>query len=78
MGKHRRFAVCIRNTGDLASLERRKLYEVIDDSDAENDSMLRVVDESGEDYLFPADMFAVVDLPSSVEEAVLHAVEAAA
>ncbi len=77
MGKHRRFAVCIRNTGYLASLELRKLYEVIDDSDAENDSMLRVVDESGEDYLFPADMFAVVDLPSSVEEAVLHAVEAA-
>ena len=77
MAKHRRFAVCIRNTGYLASLELRKLYEVIDDSDAENDSMLRVVDESGEDYLFPADMFAVVDLPSSVEEAVLHAVEAA-
>jgi hypothetical protein len=77
MTKHRRFAVCIRNTGYLASLELRKLYEVIDDADAENDSLLRVVDESGEDYLFPADMFAVVDLPSSVEEAVVHAGEIA-
>lgn len=77
MGKHRRFVVCIKNTGYLASLELRKLYEVIDDADADKDGMLRVVDESGEDYLFSAGMFAIVEVPSSAEEAVLHAFEAA-
>jgi len=68
-----RFAVCIRNTGYLASLELRKLYEVLDDADAETDGMIRVIDESGEDYLFPASMFVAAPLPAAVEEAVLHA-----
>jgi len=47
-----RFAVCIRNTGYEASLERNKIYVVIRDETAERDGDLRVVDESGEDYLF--------------------------
>ena len=51
------FAICIKNSGYLASLKLRKLYEVIDDPEAEKDDMLRVIDESGEDYLFPSDMF---------------------
>lgn len=57
MAEHTRFAVCIKNSGYAASLELRKLYEVIEDSDAEKDDMIRVVDESGEDYLYPADRF---------------------
>jgi len=73
MPKHPRFAVCIRNTGYLASLELRKLYEVVDDPDAEQDGMIRVIDESGEDYLFPLSMFVAAPLPAADEEAVLHA-----
>jgi hypothetical protein len=70
---HPRFVICIRNSGYLASLELRKLYEVIEDPQAETDDMLRVIDESGEDYLYPNDMFIAAPLPASVEEAVLHA-----
>lgn len=68
-----RFAVCIRNSGYLASLELRKLYEVIEDAEAAGDGMLRVIDESGEDYLFPSDMFVFAPLPAAVEQAVLRA-----
>ena len=67
------FAVCIRNKGNEASLELRKLYELVPDLDAEGDGMLRVIDESGEDYLFPAGLFVLAPLPPSVEEAVHHA-----
>lgn len=61
-----RFVVCISNEGYPASLERRKLYRVMSDPDAERDGMLRVVDESGEDYLYPKARFAAVDLPAAV------------
>jgi hypothetical protein len=77
MKEHPRFAVCVRNTGHPASLELRKLYQVLNDRAGETDGMLRVIDESGEDYLFPADLFIVVPLPEAVEEAVLQAVETA-
>lgn len=77
MAEHPRFAVCVKNVGYAASLELRKLYQVIDDPEAERDDMIRVIDESGEDYLFPSDMFAFVPLPASVEEAVLQAVATA-
>jgi hypothetical protein len=77
MNEHPRFAVCIKNAGYLASLELRKLYQVVDDQEAEDDGMLRIIDESGEDYLFPASMFIMVSLPAAVEEAVLDAVEKA-
>ena len=70
---HSHFAVCVRNTGNEESLELRKLYAVISDPDAEKDGMIRVIDESGEDYLFPAAFFVLVPLPLAVEEAVLHA-----
>ena len=63
--------------GYLASLELRKLYQVVDDPEAEVDGMLRVIDESGEDYLFPSSMFMLAPLPASVEEALLHVVETA-
>lgn len=77
MAEHRRFAVCIKNAGYPASLELRKLYQVLDDLEAQKDDMIRVIDESGEDYLFPSDMFVFVTLPASVEEAVLQAVDGA-
>jgi hypothetical protein len=57
MAQHPRFAVCVQNAGNEASLELRKLYEIISDPDAEKDGMLRVIDESGEDYSFPAHFF---------------------
>jgi len=78
MSEHARFAVCIQNTGYLASLEVRKLYEVVDDPAAEQDAMIRVIDESGEDYLYPSRMFVLAPLPAAVEEAVLHATESTA
>ena len=71
------FAVCVRNTGNEASLELRKLYQVLSDPDANNDGMLRVIDESGEDYLFPSSFFVLATLPAAVEEAVQHAVATA-
>ena len=75
MSEQTRFAVCINNTGYAASLELRKLYEVISDPEAEKDQMIRVIDESGEDYLYSSDRFVLAPLPASVEQAVLHATE---
>jgi hypothetical protein len=70
----RQFAVCVRNEGYEASLELRKIYEVLPDSVAARHRQLRVIDESGEDYLFPAAWFAVVALPAPTRRAVLAAV----
>ncbi len=67
-----RFAVCIHNTGYEASLERNKIYVVIPDETAERDGDLRVVDESGEDYLFSADRFVAVDVPATVRASLLE------
>ena len=75
MAEHTRFAVCINNVGYAASLEVRKLYEVIADAEAEKDQMIRIVDESGEDYLYSADRFVLAPLPTAVEQAVLHATD---
>ena len=63
------YVICIRNEGNAASLELRKLYRVVPDAEAERTAMLRVVDESGEDYMFPADWFIPIDLPESVTRA---------
>jgi len=67
------FAVCVRNDGYAASLERRKLYQVLPDALASEHGQLRVIDESGEDYLYPQDYFLLVALPEPVERAVLGA-----
>src|SRR5258708_40117440 len=69
----RRFAVCVRNDGYEASLERNKIYAVLPDDEAERDGDLRVVDESGEDYLFSADRFVAIDVPSAVRASLLNA-----
>jgi len=70
--------VCVRNAGYLASLELRKLYEVLEDAEAASDDMIRVIDESGEDYLYPSDMFVFAPLPAAVEQAVARAGEPSA
>ena len=63
------FAVCVENSGYGASLEVRKLYVVLDDAGAEANDLIRVVDESGEDYLYPARLFQKLDLPGEVHRA---------
>lgn len=65
--------VCVDNSGYEAALEPRKLYALLPDSDAEVQGLLRVVDESGEDYRYPAKNFHKVELPAAVRRAVLHA-----
>ena len=69
MTRKERFVLCIRNGSYKASLEPRKIYRALDDPRAETDSMLRVIDESGEDYLFPADLFVAIKLPSKAKPA---------
>ena len=67
------FVVCLQNDEYPASLEVRKLYRVVVDRDAEAHGQLRVIDESGEDYLYPVGYFAAVELPAPVEAALLRA-----
>ena len=67
--KRHSWVVCVRNEGYEVSLERRKIYEVIPDAGAETHNQLGVIDESGEDYLFPASYFAVIELPAAVRRA---------
>jgi hypothetical protein len=69
----RRFVVCVRNDGYEASLERNKIYAVLPDKNAERDGELRVVDESGEDYLFSADRFVSIEVPAAVRQSLLKA-----
>lgn len=64
--------VCTENKGYEASLELRKLYEAIPDADAEKHGQLRVIDESGEDYLYPKSFFIAVKLPQPVVERIFH------
>lgn len=71
--KGARFVVCVNNADYPASLELHKIYCVLPDEDAEVDGDLRVVDESGEDYLYPTDYFVVVELPKAVEKSLLRA-----
>lgn len=67
------FVICIRNQGS-EDLDLRKIYQVLTDEAATEDGYLRVIDESGEDYLYPADYFIRIDLPQEVEQALLIAV----
>ena len=69
----RRFAVCVRNRGYEASLERNKIYVVVPDREAEKEGDVRVVDESGEDYLYPAAWFVAVEVPKAVRASLLKA-----
>ena len=67
------FAICVQNENYPASLELRKVYQVLPDVESDRHRMLRIVDESGEDYLYPADYFMKVELPKPVQDALLKA-----
>jgi len=69
----KQLVVCVSNEGYLASLEKRKIYVALRDADAEKHGLLRIVDESGEDYLFPKTFFRSIALPQAVRKAVLAA-----
>ena len=69
----RQLVVCIENDGYPASLEKRKIYVALRDLPAEKRGLLRVVDESGEDYLYPKGFFRLIDLPQTLKRAVLAA-----
>jgi hypothetical protein len=62
-----RFAVCVRNKGYEVSLERNKIYALVPDAEAEREGDVRVVDESGEDYLYSADWFVPIEVPEAVQ-----------
>lgn len=66
MKKHK-FVICVKNEGFEASLEVRKVYDLLPDAEAEDHGMLRVIDESGEDYLFPENFFVPIDLPAPLQ-----------
>src|SRR6266852_6048568 len=65
------FAVCIHNTGYPASLELHKIYRVLPDQDAAAEGDLRVIDESGEDYLYSAERFVPISVPDAVQKSLL-------
>lgn len=67
------FAVCLNNEDYKASLEVGKIYRVIDDEEARANELIRVIDESGEDYAFSANRFYPIEVPKPVEEALLAA-----
>lgn len=67
-----RFVLCIRNN-DCDDLEPRKIYQVLPDESAADDGYIRVIDESGEDYLYPQEYFVPIDLPQAAQKALLSA-----
>ena len=69
-----RLVVCLKNKGYEVSLEPREIYQALPDSDAAKHRQLRVIDESGEDYLYPASLFTPIELPQPVRKAVLASV----
>ena len=69
----KRYVICLDNSDYPASLEVRKLYECISDDRAEGLGQVRVIDESGEDYLYPSDRFVSVELSDEAAEAVARA-----
>jgi hypothetical protein len=69
----RRLVICVNNSGYEVSLERRKIYVCLPDARAQKLGQLRVIDESGEDYLYPKDSFVTAELPQPIRRAVLQA-----
>ena len=70
----KQFVVCLKNKGYEVSLERRKIYQVLPDPEAAKHRQIRVIDESGEDYLYPQSFFAPIELPQPLRRAVQAAV----
>ena len=71
--KEQVFALCVENK-DCEDLEKRKIYKVLPDAEAEKEGYLRVIDESGEDYLYPQSYFVLVQLPREAQEALRVAI----
>ena len=74
MAARRRLVLCLQNTGYEVALERRKIYQLVPDRRAAAHKQLSVIDESGEDYLYPESYFAPITLPLSLRRAVLATV----
>ncbi len=68
-----KYAICVDNTGYQASLILKKIYEIIPDARAEKDDFIRVIDESGEDYLYHVSHFVTIELPEEVERVLVAA-----
>lgn len=71
--RSKKFVVCVKNDGYEVSLETRKIYVAIDDPEAEKLRMVRIIDESGEDYLYPKGMFRAIELPHAIKKALVTA-----
>jgi hypothetical protein len=69
----KKLVICVKNDGYSVSLERRKLYVVLSNAEAAEHGQLRVIDESGEDYLYPREFFVAIELPQSLRRRVLQA-----
>ncbi len=67
----KQFALCIENTGNEASLILGKVYRLLPDARAAKDDLVRIIDESGEDYLFDKEQFVLVDFPPAVRKKIL-------
>ena len=72
INRQARFVVCVANT-DCEDLEVRKIYQTLFDEAAAADGLVRIVDESGEDYLYPAELFIQIELPQALENALMPA-----
>ena len=70
--KKNQFALCIENR-DCEDLEKRKLYQILPDEAAAQEGYMRIIDESGEDYLYPESYFVLVELPRQAEEVLVAA-----
>ncbi len=66
--QEKKIAICINNQDYPASLELRKIYQIITDLKAESHQMIRIIDESGEDYLYPTGYFVIVELPEIAQK----------
>ncbi len=73
MKREAQFVICVANRGYAASLELRKIYQTLPDKAGSKHHQIRVIDESGEDYLYPEEFFVPVHLPQAVERAVRRA-----
>ena len=73
MAKRKQYVVCLSNKGYRASLVSRRIYETVPDAEATSRGLVRVIDESGEDYLFPTDLFEAIELPTGLRRKLAHA-----
>jgi hypothetical protein len=70
--RKKRYVLCVSNNKYPASLEVRKIYAYVPDPKAESHGEIRVVDESGEDYLYPSDLFIPIEVPQEATRAFAH------